>query len=69
MDVNADCNLDGAGVRCNVNVSPEYGVDDYISIDAYDNFGVYAGTGDLLNGVVEKKANGDVGVGGRKRGL
>ena len=67
VNVNADCNLDGAGVRFNVNVSPEYGVDDNISIDAYDNFGVYAGTGDLLNGVVEKKANGDIDVGGRKR--
>ena len=31
MDVNADCKIDGAGVYCDVNVSPEY--DDNVDAD------------------------------------
>ena len=59
MDVNAECNVDEAGVYCDVNISPEY--ED--NVDADNNSKVNADNDDLPN-VGEKKSNDEIDVEG-----
>lgn len=61
MDINADCNVDGTGVCCDVNVSSECGVGN-VNVDADDNSKVNAGINDLLNVGAENTSNDDIDV-------